>query len=129
MIHERNQKKRVEFALERRTEMPHFWRRVIWSDETTVRSIPTSQVMLSWVHSSTLVEDRPINAQVHSGGFSVMFWGCFSWYGLGPLVALEGNMNSVSYIELLKEHLILEIQAAGIPMIFMQESNHHCQLL
>lgn len=122
LIHERNQAKRVLFAQEMIEEEPEFWRRVIWSDETTVRSIPASKDVLCWVHSSTKVEDRPINPQVHSGGFSVMFWGCFSWYGLGPLVALEGNMNSQSYIELLEESLIPEIEAAEIPMVFMQDN-------
>jgi hypothetical protein len=47
-----------------------------------------------------------------------MFFDCFSSLGLGPLVALEENLNSVAYIELLKEHLIPEIKAAGIPIIF-----------
>jgi transposase len=122
LIHERNQLKRVIFAEERKEKSPEFWRRIIWSDETTVRSIPTSKIVTSWVHSGTKVEDRPINPQVHSGGFSVMFWGCFSWYGLGPLVALEGNMNALSYIELLREHLIPEVAAAGIPMVFMQDN-------
>ena len=63
-----------------------------------------------------------MNAQVHSGGFSVMFWGCFSKVGLGPLVALEGSMNAEKYIELLKTTLIPELAAAGRPMTFMQDN-------
>jgi hypothetical protein len=47
-----------------------------------------------------------------------MFFDCFSSLGLGQLVALEENLNSVAYIELLKEHLIPGIKAAGIPIIF-----------
>jgi len=51
-----------------------------------------------------------------------MFWGCFSKVGLGPLVALEGNMTGEKYIELLEATLIPELAAAGRPMTFMQDN-------
>ena len=101
---------------------PVFWESVIWSDETTVRQRPQGKKMEFRVHSSAKKEDLPVNAQVHSGGFSVMFWGCFSKVGLGPLVALEGNMTGEKYIELLKTTLIPELAAAGRPMTFMQDN-------
>ena len=64
----------------------------------------------------------PVNSQVHLGGFSVMFWGCFSKVGLGPLVALEGSINGERYIELLRTTLLSELAAAGRPMTFMQDN-------
>jgi hypothetical protein len=51
-----------------------------------------------------------------------MFWDCFSKVGLGPLVAVEGNMNAEKYIKLLTTTLIPELAAAGRPMTFMQDN-------
>lgn len=36
---------------------------------------------------------------------SVMFWGCITFYGVGTLKAIEGNMNSDKYIDVLDECL------------------------
>jgi transposase len=122
LIWPRNQLRRLEFCKEMVEKGPVFWESVIWSDETTVRQRPQGKKMEFRVHSSANKEDLPVNAQVHSGGFSVMFWGCFSKVGLGPLVALEGNMTGEKYIELLKTTLIPELAAAGRPMTFMQDN-------
>ena len=58
--------------------------------------------------------------------FCCHFWGCFSAFGLGPLVALEGNQNQYNYKETLREYLLPEIKAAreeyGINMTLMQDN-------
>jgi predicted RNase H-like nuclease len=94
------------------------------SYKTSVQAIPQKKDIYFKIHHSTKRENLPVNSQVHSGSFSVMFWGCFSKLGLGPLVALEGNMKGEKYVEVLKDTLLPELVAAGIPMTFMQDNAH-----
>jgi hypothetical protein len=122
LIWPRNQLKRVQFCEEMANYGPAFWDTVIWSDETMVRQRPKSQEKRIRVHSSDNTHESLINPQVHSGGFGVMFWGCFSKLGLGPLVALEGTMKAANYVELLRDTVLPELAAAGRPMTFMQDN-------
>jgi len=78
------------------------------------------------VHASTPREEIPYNGQLQGGGFNVMFWGCFSKMGLGPLLALEGSQNQHTYRKLLQEHVIPEIKSreeeCGCSVLFMQDN-------
>jgi len=122
LIWPRNQLKQLDFCKELAEYGPAFWDTVIWSNETTVRQCPQGKTILFRVQKSDKERDLPVNAQIHSGGFSVMFWGCFSKLGLGPLVALEGNMNAEKYVGLLRDTIIPELAAVGHPMVFMQDN-------
>ena len=121
-VHPRNVEKRLIFAQEHHEKDEEYWDNIIWSDETTVRQKPLAKQELIHVHKSVEKENLPINGQIHSGGFSVMFWGCFSKVALGPLVALEGSMDARKYVQLLEDVLLPELEAAGRPMVFMQDN-------
>ncbi len=122
MIFPRNQLKRVEFCSEMANYGPAFWDTVIWSDETTVRQMPQGKELFIRIHNTQISELDAINPQIHSGRFSVMFWGYFSKLGLGSLVALEGTMTAQTYVELLQDTVLPELAAAGRPMVFMQDN-------
>lgn len=107
-LSDENISKRLEFA--------HKWlengsctlENVIWTDETRVASHPNNRRVSVWTNQS----DVPVQVKMHSGGNSVMFWGCFSMHGTGPLVSILGSMNQHQYMDILKENLIPEYKKA-----------------
>ena len=81
LLSEVNRLKRLSFVENFTEKHPAFWDYVIWSDETMVRSCPKSKDILFKTNTSVCRENLPVNPQVQTGGFSVMFWGCFSRMG------------------------------------------------
>ena len=49
-----------------------------------------------------------------------MFWGCIGWFGVGPLVVVDGALNSEGYVEILSEHLLPVLEEHD-GMIFQQD--------
>jgi hypothetical protein len=64
--------------------------RIMWSEETCVTAYPTKRQITIKVHSSTKESELPFIPKVQKGGYSVMFWGCFTRYAKGPLTVIEG---------------------------------------
>ena len=104
-INETNRQKRLLFANNWIRPDGHGLGTVIWSDETIVRSRPFTRRNHSWVHKN---DPTPFQDKAHSGGISVMFWGCLSLNGRGPLVAIKGKLNADGYKRILREDLLPE---------------------
>ena len=117
-----NKSKRINFAQKCLEKPSEFWKDVIWSDETMVRSNPKSGDVFVKVHSSVNRENLPVNGKSQNQGVSAMFWGFFSARGLGNLIAIEGTMNSEKYIEVLREYLLPEIDECDVQPVFMQDN-------
>ncbi len=121
-----NIKKRLDFAREYSQKEDTFWDLVIWSDETMVRKAPAGRDLHFWIRRGRDDNSAEVNFQFQQGGFGVMFWGCFSRFGVGPLVALEKSMDSDVYVEILREFVFPQVKTIkkefGVDMVFMQDN-------
>lgn len=94
---------RLAWALEHQHWTVNEWRRVLWSDESTFYQFPKNNRCRVWREPEEEFAASCVTATVkHSP--SQMFWGCFSYYGLGPLVALEGSVNGEMHAKTLRKH-------------------------
>ena len=99
-----NMEKRYEWALEHQDWSVRHFKRVLWSDETYVRLFLGSPGRV-WREPSEKWEIDCIGSSVgRSPGR--MYWGCFSWFGVGPLVPLKSNSNGKLHLEILRKYAV-----------------------
>src|SRR2546421_9975184 len=93
LLSEVNREKRLAFALAHKHWNHDHWRKVLFSDE----SIFTHQGrVLRESNEEFNLSCTPTTVK-HSQG--LMFWGCFSYHGLGPIVPLNGFVTGDIHAE------------------------------
>lgn len=84
------------------------WRKVLFSDESNFEVHGTK---LSHVRRSNNETVSPKHLQqTVKHPVKQMFWGCFGYHGLGPLLPITGMMNSAKYIPILQSKVIRELK-------------------
>lgn len=100
-----NKEKRLRFARTHINKPLEFWKRVIWSDESKFELFNKKRRLRVWRKSDEGLQDKHLQATMKHGGGNIMVWGCFSWFGVGNLVLINGIMTAEGYIDILNENL------------------------
>ena len=106
LVTNRQKANRIKFAKEKLTWTHWKWRNVLWSDEATF-TVTCNRKGKVYMRPGSDPYDPKFTCKTVKNPDSIMFWGCFGFYGVGPLIALPRNetMNSEKYLMLLTDHL------------------------
>jgi transposase len=122
IISDTNKRKRLDFAREMLQKDDDYLSRIMWTDETKVQVAPNGEIVFFRAPAGTPDEKLWKARKVQNGGGGVMFWGCMTRHAWGPLVVCEGTINGEKYLQLLKDVVIPEINAAEYQIVFQQDN-------
>ena len=122
LLTDRHRRVRLEWAKEREHWSVSDWQLVIWSDESKFNLIGNDGRVFVRRRTGEELLPECIQPMVKFGGGNVMVWGCISCNGVGPLVKVEGRMNSKDYIRILSGKLLPYIRSLGSNFVFMDDN-------
>lgn len=100
------------------------WKRIVWSDESRFALFNSDGRQRVWRRVDEKYHIDCVRPTVKYGGGSVMFWGCFGWDGVGPLVLVEETMNQDTYVNVLANNYIPWIRER--PEVMFQQDGAPC---
>lgn len=117
LISKKNQKTRVTWIREL-LNLSIDWNKVLWSDECKFNVFGSDGRVTVWRKPGEEMKLECIRPTVKHGNGSVMVWGCFSSFGVGNLVFIDGIMYKEDYLKILKENLLESAQKLGLETDF-----------
>ena len=123
-ISEQNQKKRYGWCRMRKSWITE-WEKIIWSDESRYELFNNDSRNWVWRKKDERFKIDCLKPTVKNS-IGIMVWGCFCNNKLGPLVLIEGTLNSDRYIELLEEYLLPFLNNLDVENHIFQDDNAPC---
>src|SRR4051794_9978216 len=105
LVNEVNHCKRQNWC-QKRLSWDIQWDQIVWSDESRFELFGSNRRKWVWRPPEQKIDIDCLVSTYKSGQKSVMVWGCFTRFGVGPLVRLEGRLAAKDYINLLEMHLM-----------------------
>ena len=100
---------RLEWAHAHENWTARQWRRVLFSDESTFTQFQRDHQEIVWREPGEELNPDCIAVTVkHSP--SKMFWGCFSWHGLGPIVPINGSVTGQTHAKIINDYVVPTLQ-------------------
>ena len=100
------------------------WKNIVWSDESRFALFKSDGRVKVWRRHGETYNANCVKPTTKFGGGSVMFWGCFSWHGVGPLVVVKDNMDSDVYVNILSNYYIPWV--SHHPNLIFQQDGASC---
>ncbi|GBP14801.1 Transposable element Tc1 transposase, partial [Eumeta japonica] len=122
----RNVKRRLHFCKTHKNWTVDDWKRVIWSDETKVNRYQSDGKEYYWHRPQERIQKHHVKETMKHGGGSIMVWGCFSWWNIGPLVRIQGIMKKEDYLNILQTNLPEFVDESAYPteeVVFQQDGD------
>lgn len=119
-----NKTNRLQWAKERKDWTVEDWKRVLWSDESRFTLFRSDGRVWVWRLPGERLLPECIIPTVKFGGGGIMVWACFSWYGVGPVVKVEGTMRATDYTTILDNSVLPTLwQTYGLEPCLYQDDN------
>lgn len=115
----------VSFARAHRHWTVEDWKHVMWSDETKFNRLGSDGQQWVWIRPGQELSDSAIQQTAHSGGGSIIVWGCFMWDGPGYATKIEDTMTKEVYVEVLEDEMMKSLEYYGreVEDIIFQQDN------
>ena len=103
---ESHAKARLEWCREHRKWLDIEWKYVVFTDESRFCMNRPDGGERVWRQTHEKYHRSCITSMVKFGGGGVMFWGCITWWGVGPLIRINGTMDADVYVDTLAKHFM-----------------------
>lgn len=124
LLRPQNKKKRMQWALNHRDWTEEDFKKVLWSDESKFEIFGSKRKIYVRRSAEEKMLPECVVPTVKHGGGSIMVWGCFSGYGTGDLVRIEGTMKKEHYKRILQQNAVPSgLKLIGNGFIFQQDND------
>lgn len=99
------------------------WRNILWTDESKMNLFGSDGRHYVRRPPNQAFSPRFTRVTMKHGGGSIMVWGCFSWYGVGPIHWIKDIMDQHVYVDIL-QNIMLPYVDENMPLIWtFQQDN------
>ena len=122
---DRHKQERVRWAM-RRCHWRHQWKRIVWTDEASVRLRDSDGRLRLWIKSGSSIPRR-FRSYRNQGGGTLLIWAGIWTDGRTELHIQRETMNSERYVNVLQRHVLPLSNQLGSPDTwFLMDDNATC---